>query len=78
MTSIHPWGTACEKRPVELAHKLGRNAGVSSLEIRIFKNGIADDGHFYKPQHFRPLEDPRGDVAALKRETEGLFGEIVR
>ena len=33
--------------------------------------------HFYKPQPLRPLEEIRGDILALERETEGLLAEIV-
>lgn len=33
--------------------------------------------YFYKPQPLRSLEEIRGDILALERETEGLLGEIV-
>ena len=33
--------------------------------------------YFYKPQPMRSLEEIRGDILALERETEGLLGEIV-
>ena len=33
--------------------------------------------HFYKPQPLRPLEQIRGDILALERETEGLLAEVI-
>jgi type I restriction enzyme M protein len=33
--------------------------------------------YFYKPQLLRTLEEIRADILALKRETEGLLGEII-
>ena len=32
---------------------------------------------FYKPQLLRPLEEIRGDILALERETEGLLAEVI-
>ena len=33
--------------------------------------------YFYKPRPLRPLEQIRGDILALERETEGLLTEII-
>jgi type I restriction enzyme M protein len=33
--------------------------------------------YFYKPQPLRTLEEIRGDILALERETEGLLSEII-
>ena len=33
--------------------------------------------HFYKPQPMRSLEEIRGDILALERETEGLLAEVI-
>ncbi len=33
--------------------------------------------YFCKPQPLRPLEEIRADILALKKETEGLLGEII-
>ena len=33
--------------------------------------------HFYKPTPLRPLEEIRGDILALEKETEGLIAKIV-
>jgi len=33
--------------------------------------------HFYKPQPMRSLEEIRGDIVALEKETDGLLGEII-
>ena len=33
--------------------------------------------YFYKPQPMRTLEEIRGDIVALEKETEGLLGEIL-
>jgi len=33
--------------------------------------------YFYKPQPLRTLEEIRADILALKKETEGLLGEII-
>jgi type I restriction enzyme M protein len=33
--------------------------------------------YFYKPQPLRSLEEIRADILALKKETEGLLGEII-
>jgi type I restriction enzyme M protein len=33
--------------------------------------------YFYKPQPLRTLEQIRGDILALEKETEGLLGEII-
>jgi hypothetical protein len=33
--------------------------------------------YFYQPQPLRTLEEIRADILALKKETEGLLGEIV-
>ena len=33
--------------------------------------------YFYKPQTMRTLEEIRGDIVALEKETEGLLGEIL-
>ena len=33
--------------------------------------------YFYKPQSLRSLEEIRGDILALEKETEGLLGEIL-
>ena len=33
--------------------------------------------YFYKPQPLRSLEEIRGDILALERETEGLMDEII-
>ena len=32
--------------------------------------------YFYKPQPLRSLEEIRGDILALEKETEGLLGQI--
>ncbi len=33
--------------------------------------------YFYKPEPMRSLEEIRGDIVALEKETEGLLGEII-
>ncbi|MFN5515450.1 MAG: SAM-dependent DNA methyltransferase, partial [Cyanobacteriota bacterium] len=33
--------------------------------------------YFYKPQPLRTLDEIRGDILALERETEGLLEEII-
>jgi type I restriction enzyme M protein len=33
--------------------------------------------YFYKPQALRSLEEIRGDILALEKETEGLLTEIL-
>ena len=33
--------------------------------------------HFYKPSPVRSLEEIRGDILAVEKETEGLLGEII-
>jgi type I restriction enzyme M protein len=33
--------------------------------------------YFYKPQPLRTLDEIRGDIVALEKETEGLLGEII-
>ena len=33
--------------------------------------------HFYKPQPLRTLEEIRGDILAVEKETEGLLGELI-
>ena len=35
------------------------------------------NGHFYKPQSMRSLEEIRADIIALEQETEGLLATIV-
>jgi type I restriction enzyme M protein len=45
----------------------------------IVKTGyeISFTRYFYKPKPLRTLEEIRGDILALEKETEGLLGEII-